>query len=170
MFVILHIVVGLLLLALVAVGASIFNLDLIVPAVPVILVVWAASYRDLAHTLAVALFVGGGAATMFGDDRGVYLLALMVPALLLHAIQLRIPIHGVLALAGQVVMASLLMDITFGLLVAGLDGRVSHLTTLLRLSPATALATGAFAIVVFAFGRLAEPLLRNRDEHHALVL
>ena len=107
---------------------------------------------------------------MFGDDRGVYLLALMVPALLLHAIQLRIPIQGVLALAGQVVMASLLMDITFGLLVAGLDGRVSHLTTLLRLSPATALATGAFAIVVFAFGRLAEPLLRNRDEHHALVL
>ncbi len=159
---------GLLLLVVVPVSAHLLNAGAITPSVCALLVAWAVTHRDLYVTVTTALLVGLAASTLLGDGRGAWLLALLGVVALLHTIDRGLHLRAPLAVAGLAVVASLAHDLLFASLLALLEVSLEPFATLLLASPATALATGALALPVYAGLRVVEPLLRVREEHHGI--
>lgn len=168
-----HLAVALLLgiTAQIVVGvlASVFNVSVLLPAVPVIFVVWATVRRDAAAGLLAALVLGWIAGLQAGGGRGLLLVSLLPVVLFSAWARLSMHFQGVWATAGWVVGSCVLADVVFALLCPLFLPSVSPWGPLLRVTPAVALLTGATAVVIFAVLSGIEPLLDARQERTRLL-
>jgi hypothetical protein len=114
--------------------------------VPVIVVVWVALRRDAVAAFATVLLLGGVAGLMGGAARGVWLVALLVPALVTLWFKHRLLLEGLLAAAGWAAIMSTVFDVAFVTLVAGFEGLSSPWPWLAKVTPGAALATGVLAL------------------------
>lgn len=170
MLLLLTIVSGLLLVVLTSVGATVFNIEMVIPNAPIIAIVFASTQRDPFPGVVTALVVGAFAAALVGGDRGELMLSFLVVAVITRGLHVNIPIGAYWTQLSWVVASCLVADVTFAVLRGMFEQDAAHFAVLWRLSPAVALATGALAVPVLAVLRAIEPTVRQRDEHHALVL
>lgn len=170
MLLLLTIVAGLALVVLTSVGATVFNVELVVPNAPVIAIVFASTQRDPFPGVVTALIVGTFAAALVGGDRGELLLSFLVVSVVTRGLHVNIPLGAYWTQVSWVVASCLVGDVTFAVLRGMFEQDAAHFAVLWRLSPAIALSTGLLAIPTLALMRIVEPTVRPRDDHHALVL
>lgn len=169
MFTALTIAAGLLALVLVSTAAVWSNAPGSVPDVAVAATVYAASRHTLSGALMTALVVGWFSASLTGDLRGAYLLSLLPVVAGTRAVAQRLALSGVWAGAGWCVLSVLVSSATFALLAAITGAGLNAGSTLIRVVPQVALATGALALALFGMLQLVEPLLRERQARSTLL-